>query len=207
MFPPKSRDARASNGDATESVSPAEGGASLAEERISHLQPKYQDHRTADPATAGAARTAGEDPGALLIGGGVELKGRIGSCDALVVEGTIESTIECRSIEIRASGVVTGEATVESATIVGRFDGNLVVSGCLTLHAGGRISGSVRYGEIEIERGAEIVGDVATVGSETPGDTAAVGSETPDDSASMTEHAMPPRDPTAEELEARVKAL
>ena len=207
MFPPKSRDARASNGDATESVSPAESGTPLAEERISHLQPKYQDHRTVDRPTAGAARTAGEDPGALLIGGGVELKGRIGSCDALVVEGTIESTIECRSIEIRASGVVTGEATVESATIVGRFDGNLVVSGCLTVHAGGRISGSVRYGEIEIERGAEIVGDVATVGSETPGDTATVGSETPDDSVSMTEHAMPPRDPAAEELEARIKEL
>ena len=207
MFPPKSRDARASNGDATESVISAESGTSLAEDRISHLQPKYQDHRTADPATAGAARTAGEDPGALLIGGGVELKGRISSCDALVVEGTIESTIECRSIEIRASGVVTGEATVESATIVGRFEGSLVVTGCLTLHAGGRISGSVRYGEIEIERGAEIIGDVATVGSETPGDTAAVGPETPDDSVSMTEHAMPPRDPAAEELEARVKEL
>ncbi len=196
MFPPKSRDARASNGDATESVSPAEGGASLAEERISHLQPKYQDHRTAVRSTADAARTVGEDPGALLIGGGVELKGQIGSCNALVVEGTIESTIECRSIEIRASGVVTGEATVESATIVGRFDGNLVVTGCLTVHAGGRISGSVRYGEIEIERGAEITGDVATVGSETSGDA-----------ASMTEQPIPPRDPTAEELEARVKAL
>ena len=196
MFPSKSRDARADNGGAADPASPAEGGASLAEERLSHLQPKYQDHRIADRSTAGATRPAGEDPGALLIGGGVELKGRIGSCDALVVEGTIESTIECRSIEIRASGVVTGEATVESATIVGRFDGNLVVSGCLTVHAGGRISGSVRYGEIEIERGAEIVGDVATVGSETP-----------DDSASMTEHAMPPRDPTAEELEARVKEL
>ncbi len=207
MFPPKSRDARAGNGDATESIFSDESGTSLAEERISHLQPKFQDHRTADPSTAGAARPAGEDPGALLIGGGVELKGRIGSCDALVVEGTIESTIECRSIEIRASGVVTGEATVESATIVGRFDGNLVVTGCLTVHAGGRISGSVRYGEIEIERGAEIIGDVATVGSETPGDTAAVGPETPDDSVSMTEHAMPPRDPAAEELEARVKEL
>ncbi len=196
MFPPKSRDARAANGDATESASSAEGGASLTEERISHLQPKYPDHRTVDRSTAGAASVTAEDPGALLIGGGVELKGRIGSCDALVVEGTIESTIECRSIEIRASGVVTGEATVETATIVGRFDGSLVVTGCLTLHAGGRISGSVRYGEIEIERGAEIAGDVATVASESP----VV-------SAPLADYSASPKDPTAEELEARVKAL
>jgi cytoskeletal protein CcmA (bactofilin family) len=196
MFPPKSRDGGAANGDATEPESSAEGGASLNEERLSHLQPKYPDHGTSGRSTASSTAPVGEDPGALLIGGGVELKGRIGSCDSLVVEGTIESTIECRSIEVRASGVVTGEATVENATIVGRFDGNLVVTGCLTLQAGGRISGSVRYGEIEIERGAEIAGDVAKVGSEAPGV-----------SASATEYAVSPQDSTTEELEARVKAL
>jgi len=195
MFPPKSRDARAGNGTVADPSSPAEVGSSLDEERISHLQPKYQDPRTADRPVASAARPPGEDPGALLVGGGVELKGRIGSCDSLVVEGTIESTIECRSIEIRASGTVTGEATVETATIVGRFDGNLVVTGCLTVHSGGRISGSVRYGEIEIERGAQIAGDVATVDSEAPGV-----------SALATEYAPPPEDSISKELEARIKA-
>ena len=196
MFPPRSRDARASNGSAANPSSPADAGTSLDEERLSHLQPKYPDPRTADRPGASAARPPGEDPGALLIGGGVELKGRIGSCDSLVVEGTIESTIECRSIEIRASGTVTGEATVETATIVGRFDGDLVVTGCLTVHSGGRISGSVRYGEIEIERGAQIAGDVATVDSEAP----VV-------SAPAAEYAPPPEDSTSKELEARIKAI
>ena len=178
---------------------------------MSHLHPTHQAHRATDRSSADAAPPTGEDPGALLIGGGVELKGRIGSCDTLVVEGTVESTIECRSIDIRASGVVAGEATVGTATIQGRFDGNLVVTGCLTIRAGGRISGSIRYGEIEIERGAEIVGDIATVASE-PVEAAAV----------TTEQEIPHRDSAAEgsaaegsaaegsaaeELAARVEAL
>lgn len=196
MFPPKSRDGRAGNGAAADPSSPADVGNSIDEERISHLQPKYQDPRTSGRPTTKMSAPTGEDPGALLIGGGVELKGRIGSCDSLVVEGTIESTIECRSIEVRASGVVTGEATVDSATIMGRFDGNLVVTGCLSIHSGGRISGSVRYGEIEIERGAEISGDVATVASETPVA-----------SAPRIEFESPPEDSTAKELEARIKAI
>ncbi len=196
MFPSKSRDARAGNGAAARSTAPDEARAALADDRMSHLQPKYSSHRTADRSMPGAASPVGEDPGALLIGGGVKLKGRIGSCDALVVEGTVESTIESRSIEIRAGGIVTGDVTVETATVEGRFDGDLVVTGCLTVRAGGRISGSVRYGEIEIERGAEIAGDVGPVGSETEGV-----------SSPMTEHAMPPRDPAAEELAARVEAL
>lgn len=168
----------------------------LAEDHISHLQSKFQDHRIADRSTPSAVPTIGEDPGALLIGVVVEFKGRIGSCDSLVFEGAIETTIECRPIEPRASGTVTGKATVENVMIVGRFDGNLVVTRCLILHAGGRISGSVRYGEIEIERGAKIAGDVATVASEAPGV-----------SASLAEYAVSPQDPAAEELEARVKAL
>ncbi len=195
MFPSKSRDARAGNGAAAEPASTSDGEAALAEERLSHLKPKYPDHRVTGQPAPNAAVSVAEDPGALLIGGGVELKGRIGSCDALVVEGTVESTIECRSIEIRASGVVTGEATVESATIMGRFEGDLVVTGCLTVRAGGRISGSVRYGEIEIERGAEITGDIGPVVAEAQGDSAAA----PD-------HA-PPKDRAAEELAARVEAL
>ena len=85
---------------------------------------------------------------------------------------------------------------VGTATVDGRFDGNLVVTGCLTIRAGGRISGSIRYGEIEIERGAEIVGDVATVASE-PVEAAAV----------TTEQEIPHRDAAAEELAARVEAL
>ena len=190
MFPSKSRDARAETHAAPEVSIPEEGKAASVDERMSHLQPSHPGHRPAGSDAGRGSSATGGDAGALLIGGGVELKGRIGSCDALVVEGTVESTIECRSMEIRASGTVSGEAKVESATVMGRFDGDLVVSGCLTIHTSGRISGSVRYGEIEIERGGEITGDVGTAGAAP----VAVSPASPDDRA-------------AEELAARIESI
>ncbi len=196
MFPSKSRDARAANGASGDPAHPAEDSSSIADERLSHLKPTYQGHEAAARSSERRAATTSEDAGALLIGGGVELKGRIGSCDSLVVEGTVESTIECRSIEIRQSGIVAGEARVESAIIEGRFDGDLIVTGCLTVHASGRISGSVRYGEIEVERGGEIAGDVATFAAE-PAAAAAREADYPSS----------PHDPEAEELAARIEAL
>lgn len=197
MFPSKSRDARAQGGAEPEISTPAEGNALPTQDRMSHLQPNYQGHRALHPSQERDRAATASDAGTLLIGGGVEIKGRIGSCDSLVVEGTVESTIECRSIEIRASGSVSGEATVESANVMGRFDGDLMVSGCLTLHASGRISGSVRYGEIEIERGGQITGDVATVGAEPMACLA------PAEPESRTGS----EDGAAEELAARVESI
>ncbi len=211
MFPSKSREARAGNGAAGDPAQPSQGDPSLNDERMSHLQPNTRGRHAADRISSPDAAPATKDAGALLIGGGVEVRGRIGSCDALVVEGMVESTIECRSLEIRENGVVTGEAAVEMARIEGSFDGKLVVTGCLTVHASGRVSGSVHYGEIEIERGGEIVGEIASVASRTAREAAVA-----------TDHEIPARDslaedaaseepafgdPAAEELAARIEAL
>ena len=42
------------------------------------------------------------------------------------------------------------------ADIRGRFDGDLVVHKRLLIRATGRVSGAIRYGEIEIEAGGKI---------------------------------------------------
>jgi cytoskeletal protein CcmA (bactofilin family) len=42
----------------------------------------------------------------------------------------------------------------------GRFEGNLVVRKRLFIRATGRVSGTIRYGQLEIERGGQISGDI-----------------------------------------------
>ena len=49
---------------------------------------------------------------------------------------------------------------LEEAEIQGRFEGNLVVRMRLLIKASGRVSGTIRYGQIEIECGGQISGDV-----------------------------------------------
>jgi cytoskeletal protein CcmA (bactofilin family) len=97
----------------------------------------------------------------LIVGREIKLAGEITSCDRLVVEGSVEANLaNCRDIEIADTGVYKGSASIEEAEIRGRFDGVLNVRRRLLIRAGGRVTGTVRYGQIEIERGGQISGDV-----------------------------------------------
>ena len=44
------------------------------------------------------------------------------------------------------------------------FEGNLVVRKRLLIRSGGQVSGTIRYGQIEIELGGVISGDVQAAG-------------------------------------------
>ena len=97
----------------------------------------------------------------LTVGPGIELNGQVKSCDKLTIEGLVESDVcHCVEMEIAKSGAFKGEAQVETADIGGRFDGSLTAQKLLIVRATGRVSGRVRFGQIEIERGGEIDGDV-----------------------------------------------
>ncbi|MGH7126737.1 MAG: bactofilin family protein [Stellaceae bacterium] len=97
----------------------------------------------------------------LIVGREISLAGEITSCDCLVVEGSVEANLaNCRDIEISDTGVYRGSASIEQAEIRGRFDGVLNVRKRLFIRASGRVKGTVRYGQIEIERGGQISGDV-----------------------------------------------
>jgi cytoskeletal protein CcmA (bactofilin family) len=100
----------------------------------------------------------------LHVGREIVLTGEIKACERLVVEGRVEAALtDIRTIEITETGVLKGKAQVETADIAGRFEGDLVVQGRLNIRASGRVSGSVRYGSIEIERGGLIAGQVESL--------------------------------------------
>jgi cytoskeletal protein CcmA (bactofilin family) len=111
---------------------------------------------------ASAAPTMAETGDAgkrLIVGQGIQMKGEITACDRLVVEGQVEVTLKAtRMLEIKPTGHFTGSCEVEEAEVSGVYDGNLTVRGRLIVHAGGRVTGDISYGEIELERGAQITG-------------------------------------------------
>jgi cytoskeletal protein CcmA (bactofilin family) len=72
---------------------------------------------------------------------------------------------DCRTLEVLASGVVKGNATVERCEISGLFEGDLTARQHLLLRATGRIIGSVTYEQLEVERGGRITGRMTETGS------------------------------------------
>ena len=107
------------------------------------------------------ARRSDGDVRKLTVGREITLSGEITSCDKLIIEGSVEANLNnCRDVEIAETGLFKGSASIEDAEIQGRFEGNLVVRKRLLIKASGRVSGTIRYGQIEIECGGQISGDI-----------------------------------------------
>jgi cytoskeletal protein CcmA (bactofilin family) len=107
---------------------------------------------------------SGEDR-KLIVGKGLSVAGEITSCDILVVEGKVEAKLnDGKLLEIAEAGQFRGSVEIENADIAGRFDGQLVVHGRLTVRSTGRISGMVKYGELEINAGGQIIGEMQVMG-------------------------------------------
>lgn len=97
----------------------------------------------------------------LIVGPNIKLKGvEITDCDTLVVEGTVEATMDSRVIQIMANGAFKGSADIDIAEIHGQFDGNLTVRDKLVIYAQGKVNGTIRYGKVIIEEGGQLSGDV-----------------------------------------------
>jgi len=100
----------------------------------------------------------------LIVGEGIRLSGEISSCDRLVVEGEVEVTLnDTLALEIASSGRFTGGCEVEEADISGIYEGDLTVRRRLFVRGSGKLTGTVRYGELELERGGQIAGNISVL--------------------------------------------
>jgi cytoskeletal protein CcmA (bactofilin family) len=116
---------------------------------------------TTTPATPSTTTSGLESGSRLIVGSNIKLKGvEITDCDTLVVEGTVEATMDSRVIQIMANGAFKGSADIDIAEIHGQFDGNLTVRDKLVIFSQGKVNGTIRYGKVIIEEGGQLSGDV-----------------------------------------------
>lgn len=73
----------------------------------------------------------------VFLGPEIVFSGELKSCDAVVAEGTVESSLECRKFILGSAGCCKGEVQAESAVIRGRFRGSPRCPGATT-DKGGR---------------------------------------------------------------------
>lgn len=105
----------------------------------------------------------------LTVGNDILLKGEIATCDRLVIQGQVEATLnDVNTVELAEIGTFKGVANVVDALISGTFEGDLVCTGKLIIFASGKVRGKITYGEIEIERGGELTGEIKTVSAQSP---------------------------------------
>jgi cytoskeletal protein CcmA (bactofilin family) len=97
----------------------------------------------------------------LVVGKDITLAGQISKCDYLIVEGMVEGMrYEGQSLEVAEGGSFSGNIEVDNADVSGVFDGTMSVRGRLTVRPTGRVSGNIRYSEMEINAGGQITGEI-----------------------------------------------
>ncbi|MEZ5607648.1 MAG: polymer-forming cytoskeletal protein [Burkholderiaceae bacterium] len=138
------------------------GGTSSLGSAGSSAQPFAAPVPAAAPANPLATAPAAAESGAkLTVGPNIKLKGvEITDCDTLVVEGTVEATMNSRVIQIAEQGAFKGSAEIDIAEVRGSFDGTLTVRQKLVIFATGKVTGKIRYGKIVIEEGGQLSGEI-----------------------------------------------
>lgn len=109
---------------------------------------------------AEAQTPATESAAHLYAGPGVKLKGEITGCDTLRIDGTFDGNAIARQLILCPGGKYLGVAQIDEAEIEGTLDGTLTVRGRLFLRSKGRVSGTLSYGQLEVECGGEIAGQI-----------------------------------------------
>jgi cytoskeletal protein CcmA (bactofilin family) len=103
----------------------------------------------------------------LIVGEGIRLSGEISSCDRLVIQGEVEVVLnDTLALEIARSGRFTGGCEVEEADISGIYEGDLKVRKRLRVRATGWLNGTIRYAQLELERGGQIAGNVSVISAD-----------------------------------------
>ena len=117
---------------------------------------------TAAPAVVGSTPRAADPAGSMLsVGINIRLKGmEISDCDLLVIEGHVEATVHSHGMQIAKPGTLEGTAVIDVAEVHGEFSGELTARTRLVVHGTGRVTGIIRYGQLIVEEGGEISGDV-----------------------------------------------
>jgi cytoskeletal protein CcmA (bactofilin family) len=91
------------------------------------------------------------------INEGTKLKGDISSTGFFRIDGSVEGNVKTPSkVVLGKLGVIIGTLSCESADIEGKFEGNLQVSGTLTLRSTAIVDGDVIVGKLAVEPGATL---------------------------------------------------
>lgn len=96
-----------------------------------------------------------------LIGPGITVNGRLTGDADVSVEGRVEGTVSLNShLAVAEDGTVVAEIDVDSVTVEGTVDGDIVAQETVRLEPGCNVTGNIRAPRVNIEEGASFKGNI-----------------------------------------------
>tara|TARA_B100000686_G_scaffold348353_1_gene439208 strand:- start:9087 stop:9518 length:432 start_codon:yes stop_codon:yes gene_type:complete len=96
----------------------------------------------------------------VVIGNGVNIKGEITDADLVQIDGSADVTMVTDNLMVGSGGDLKGVVTSHNAEIWGNLDGDLKISGTLTIQEQGTVSGNIEYENLQVKLGGQISGDI-----------------------------------------------
>ena len=96
----------------------------------------------------------------VIIGNGVKLQGEITDADEVQIDGSADVNVSAENLIVGSTGNLKGTIQAANADVWGNVDGDLKVSGTLTIQEEGSVAGSVEYHNLQIKLGGKIKGDI-----------------------------------------------
>ena len=90
-----------------------------------------------------------------VISDEITITGTVTSSGNLIINGNVEGEINCESLKIGPSGVVTGTVKAGKCYLAGKLEGKLSAR-TVNILSTGDLNGRLSYGKLEIESGANI---------------------------------------------------
>jgi cytoskeletal protein CcmA (bactofilin family) len=103
--------------------------------------------------------------GTATIGKSVLIKGQILSKEDLVIDGTVEGSVEAQEnrITIGPNGRVVANVKARDVVVLGQLKGNIEASARVEIRKGANLVGDIRYAKISIEEGADLRGSLEMI--------------------------------------------
>ena len=90
-----------------------------------------------------------------IIGVGVKFSGKINGARAIEINGNVSTNLTADKVTIGTSGVFEGSVTAELVVVSGEYDG-VMDAGSVWATKTARISGSIQYKTLQMDRGAAL---------------------------------------------------
>ena len=96
----------------------------------------------------------------LVIGTGVTFNGSITAPGKAVINGQVTGELTADDLLIGKEGNVTGTVRAREIDVHGELNEDIVCREHILIHSTGRVSGTMEYSELEIQRGGQFRGEM-----------------------------------------------
>ena len=96
----------------------------------------------------------------LLIGESVIITGTVKAENEVTIQGSIDGDVDCHSVLVTKTGSIKGKLKAENIKVEGKVEGEININNLLHIHSSGSVNGKVFYGNIQIEEGGKLLGEI-----------------------------------------------